>query len=257
MSIREIRIKEATKRAKELLNKLSSEQGDSKQWKYEQIDKDIKATYFALKEYEESGRKNVTEVQEYLSGGAFSLINGNSEQWVNVKWVNLLECFKYQLEDIAIIGIMNFPDKGDDKIIVWLDHEINSNRANDIEADRVDELEDFNFLDGFKILGGFKPLKLIEQLIFLIFINPILNPIIRILNSLFEQCKLKWRLPILDLNPMSLAGTNDTWTFVWDGERQKWVLDFLGNDQFADMFTKTIGNSINYEGHEFKYPKLI
>ncbi|MFN5538785.1 MAG: hypothetical protein ACK481_01810 [Candidatus Melainabacteria bacterium] len=216
MSIREIRIKEATKRAKELLNKLSSEQGDSKQWKYEQINKDIKATYFALKEYEESGRKNVTEVQEYLSGGAFSLINGNSEQWVNVKWVNLLECFKYQLEDIAIIGIMNFPNEGDDKIIVWLDHEINSNRANDIDTDRVDELEDFNFSDGFKILGGFK------------------------IFGLF-----------------SLAGTNDTWTFVWDGERQKWVLDFLGNDQFADMFTKTIGNSINYEGHEFKYPKLI
>ena len=74
----------------------------------------------------------------------------------------------------------------------------------------------FNFSDGFKILGGFK------------------------IFGLF-----------------SLAGTNDTWTFVWDGERQKWVLDFLGNDQFADMFTKTIGNSINYEGHEFKYPKLI
>jgi hypothetical protein len=54
-----------------------------------------------------------------------------------------------------------------------------------------------------------------------------------------------------------LAGTNDTWIFVWDGERQKWVLDFLGNDQFADMFTKTIGNSINYEGYQFKHPKLM
>ncbi len=141
---------------------------------------------------------------------------GNSEKWVNVKWLNLLKCFEYKLEDIAIISIVNFPGLEADKLFVWLDHEINSSEADDIEIDRVDELEDFDSIDEFKMLSGFN---------------------IKLLN-------------------LTIAGTNDLWIFTWSESRNKWVLDFLGNDLMADTYAKTIGKSVNYNGYEFKYPKL-
>lgn len=219
MSNRKKLFTQAAQKAKELLQKLGTENNNSTQWKYEQIDHDIKSTYKALKLYSQGSNKDLIQIQNYLSEEGLALLAGNSEKWVNVQWLNLLKCFEYKLEDIAIISIINFPGSEEDKLFVWLDHEINSSEADDIETDRVDELEDFDSIDEFKMLSGFN---------------------IKLLN-----CSL-----------LGIAGTNDLWIFAWSETKNKWVLDFLGNDLMADNYAKTIGKSMNYTGYEFKYPKL-
>jgi hypothetical protein len=174
----------------------------------------------AMKAIWHGNGSDLSKVRHYLTEEAFLFLSGKSNTKVNVSWFDLMECFDFILEDIAIISVINLPSQGEDKFLVWLDHEKNTGQGNDLENDRADEVADFNWIDNFANLSG--------------------------LSFSFNGKTIA-----------QLVGTNDCWTFKWCSASERWLLDFVIFDQFTDAYLDVVGNSINSEEPGFKFPRLL
>jgi hypothetical protein len=202
MFSREKKLQEAAIRAKMLVEKLHEKYPQSKQWDYELMGQQLKETYKSLKEVWQDGR-DLEKVKHYLSDNGYKFLLGNSE-WVDVKWFDLLECFDFELEDVAIISVENLPGQSSDRFIAWLDHEVSANKSNDLHKDRID------FVDEFPQLSGFTPHA--------------------------------FNVPLF-----KVVGLNDCWTFIWNTESERWVLDFVIFDRLTDTYLSTLGKSLDIE----------
>ncbi len=203
---REVKLKEATKRAKQLVDDLHREYPKSLQWNYSLMEQNLRDTYKALKNTWKNG-KDLAKVKEYLSESGYKFLQGESD-WADVKWFDLLECFDEELQDIAIISVVNMPGEAEDRFIAWLDHEKGASK--NIDEMKADSIDGFDWIDNFPALSGMN-------------------------------------LSIFGKPFMSVAGANDCWTFKWCPERTRWVLDFVAFDRFTDNYLSVLGKSVNLE----------
>ena len=220
MSNKAHKLQAAATRAKQLADELFNKNPTSPQWDYSLMEATIKETYKVLQAVWKGNGTNLSSVRHYLSEEAFLFLSGKSQARVNVSWFDLMECFDFVLEDIAIISVINLPGGNEDKFIVWLDHEKNTGQGNDLENDRADEVADFNWLDNFANLSG--------------------------LSFSFNGKTL-----------LQLVGTNDCWTFKWNVASQRWLLDFVIFDQFTDTYLDVVGKSISLDEPGFNFPRLM
>jgi hypothetical protein len=148
------KLEEASRRAKELIEKLHSESPESKQWDFTLMEKDLKETYKALKKAWSAG-EGLDLVKEYISEEGYKLLMSNSRLGsTDIKYLDLLDCFDCELEDFLIISVMNLPGVEEDYFVVWLDNEYSTKETN-LENIKADRLQSFSLTDNFADLSGF------------------------------------------------------------------------------------------------------
>jgi hypothetical protein len=203
-----VKLQRAATKAKNLIDRLHSENPSSPQWVWPDIERDIKDTYLKLREVR---RKKLApdNFREFVTEDCFKLLSARDTQ-ERIPIFDLLSCLDQRLDDMVIISVLNFLGEQEDKLIVWLDHEVGENNLDEMELEKLDQVEDFKFFDNFPSLSGLG---------------------ISLIGRAYFQA----------------VGHNDCWTFKWSPEKERWLLDFVIFDRMTDAYLSVIGNSLNAE----------
>jgi hypothetical protein len=152
-------LQQAAQKAKELVETLQKRNPDSEQWNYRKMEGDLKEAYYVLKHAWHEG-KSVETVKNFLSAEGYALLNSDSKLGnVDAKYLDLLDCFDAELDDIAIISVINLPGESEDYFVAWLDNEYHSeHKLDDLKANEVnsfglgDALPNFSGLNLWNIV---------------------------------------------------------------------------------------------------------
>ncbi|HEY9886103.1 MAG TPA: hypothetical protein V6C96_02465 [Vampirovibrionales bacterium] len=201
----------ASQQAKSIANQLKLKAPSSVQWDYDFMGQNLKEAYFQLRSAWKTGIE-LYELGDYLTPECISFLTADSGT-ADISCFDILECFDFELDDLAIICVVSSVCSKEDKFVAWLDH-ASYGPENDLGLDMMEELDIGNvqnvgIFDSFSRLSGISP-------------------------QIFD-------FKVFDIAP------NDCWTFKWSQEKNKWLLDLIMVDRQADLYLKTFSNPLSIE----------